>query len=196
MSHADVFNDIYRRNLWKVGSGTGSMPQYARSYMGYLQNFLRTNRIASVLDLGCGDWQFSRHLDWTGITYTGIDVSSVVLESTRSFARPGVSFLEMDAARDTLPAAELLLAKDVLQHWPNEDVQRFLPQLSRFRLALITNGFPPTSQGRLNADIRAGDFRPIDLSRPPFGLKGSFVHWYQSDEPKFVFLWTNPATDR
>jgi SAM-dependent methyltransferase len=194
MSHADVFNDIYRRNVWGVGSGPGSVPQFARSYMGYLQNFMRSNAVRSVLDVGCGDWQFSRYMDWSGIAYTGIDVSSVVLLTTRTFGRDGVRFAEMDAAHDALPSADLLLAKDVLQHWPNEDVSRFLAQLPRFRYALITNGFPPGSETQLNSDIAAGGFRPLDLSRAPFGLPGAFVFWFEAVEPKFVFLWTNPAT--
>jgi SAM-dependent methyltransferase len=192
MSHAEIFNSIYRRNAWAgAGSGAGSLPQNAKSYMAYLQRFMRSNRIRSVVDLGCGDWRFSRHIDWSGIDYTGIDVSSVVLETTRNFARPGISFMEMDGLTGDLPAADLLLAKDVLQHWSNAEISHFVARLPQFRMALITNGFPPNARSRVNEDIRAGDWRPVDLSQPPFNVHGTFVYWYQADEPKFLFLWRN-----
>lgn len=189
MSHAQVFNDIYRRNVWGAGSGPGSMPQTSGHYTNYLSRFLRSNRIGSVLDIGCGDWQIFHQFDWSGVIYTGIDVSSVVMSQTKTFAKPGVSFIEMDAVHDTLPQAQLLLAKDVLQHWSNRDVELFLEKLPRFQCALITNGFPTNSKRSVNADIDPGDFRPIDLSLPPFNLNGSFVFWYPADEMKFVYLW-------
>ena len=192
-SHAEVFNDIYRNNVWRGGSGTGSTLESARPYMVFLRNFLTANRIKSVVDLGCGDWQFAQHFDWTGVDYTGVDVSSVVLEHTRQFARPGIRFVEADARNGELPAADLLIAKDVLQHWCNGDVLHFLPVLQRFRFALVTNGFPPWLKTRVNAEIAPGDVRPVDLSAAPFGISGAYVFWYQADEPKYVFLWQNPG---
>ena len=138
-SHAEIFDDIYRNNLWHGGSGSGSREEMTREYRAFLRTFVHDNQIASVVDLGCGDWQIARHLDWTGIDYTGVDVSSVVLNDTKSFAREGVRFLHANAVTDPLPAADLLIVKDVLQHWSNADILAFLPRLQNYRLALITN---------------------------------------------------------
>src|ERR1700761_7129326 len=99
-SHAEIFDDIYRRNLWGSGSGAGSREEVTRVYRSYLHSFLRANRIASVVDLGCGDWQTARHMDWSGIDYLGLDVSSLALETAKQFARPGVRFLQANALRD------------------------------------------------------------------------------------------------
>ena len=82
-------------------------------------------------------------MDWTGIDYLGVDVSKVALENTRGFARPGVAFRQLNAVTEPLPPADLLVAKDVLQHWSNADILALLPKLSSFRYALITNGFLP-----------------------------------------------------
>ena len=54
MGHAEIFNDIYARNLWSGGSGAGSTPQNAKPYVNFLTFFLSINRIASVVDAGCG----------------------------------------------------------------------------------------------------------------------------------------------
>jgi len=190
-SHGEIFNDIYRRDLWQGGSGAGSREELTRDYRLLLQQFLSANAVASVVDVGCGDWQFSRHLDWDGIDYTGTDASDVVLENSRAFARDGVRFLHADATRDALPAADLLLAKDVLQHWSNADIAAFLPQLQKFRWALVTGSFPPHAQAYVNRDMPAGaNFRPVDLSKPPFGLPGRFIASFDAGDRKQVFLWT------
>jgi SAM-dependent methyltransferase len=193
MDHAMVFDHIYTFNLWAAGSGHGSTEENTREYRWFLENFLKSNYIKSVLDIGCGDWQFSRHIDWTGIEYLGVDVSAVVLANTKTFTRPGIEFRELNAVTNPLPSADLLVAKDVLQHWSNADILGFLPKLMSFRMALITNGFHPTGMTSVNLDIKPGRWRPVDLRRPPFSLPGSYVYWFDGGEPKYVFLWSNPA---
>jgi len=75
--HKRIFNNIYQNNLWDFGSGPGSLEQNTTEYRIFLQNFIRQNKIKRVLDIGCGDWRFSRLMDWSGLVYTGIDVSDV-----------------------------------------------------------------------------------------------------------------------
>lgn len=189
--HADIFDDIYARNLWEVGSGPGSTEENTRKYRWFLQNFLRSNRVTSVVDIGCGDWQFSKLIDWSGIDYVGVDVSAVVLSNTSKFARSGVSFRELNAVTSSIPPADLLIAKDVLQHWSNTDILSFLPKLAAYKMALITNGFHPAAMNNLNADIRAGFWRPVDLTMPPFNLTAQYVYWFHGGDPKYTLLWSN-----
>lgn len=186
--HAKVFDHIYTHNLWNQGSGLGSTEANTRPYREFLHNFLRANAVRSVVDLGCGDWQFSQLIDWKGIDYTGIDVSKVVLENTKAHAKPGIAFQEMNALSGELPRGELLLCKDVLQHWSNADILALIPKLAAYRYVLVTNGFLPAAKARTNTDISAGRWRPVDLARPPFNVRGAYVFWYQADEPKFVYL--------
>jgi len=112
-THKEVFDRIYSSNF-RGGSGPGSSEENTRQYRAFLKEFLVSNRIKSVVDVGCGDWQLSRHIGWSGIDYLGIDVSAVAIDNTKRFARPGVAFRELDATRDALPPADLLIAKDVL----------------------------------------------------------------------------------
>lgn len=191
MDHAGIFDRIYRENLWGEGSGTGSSEEATRAYRDFLHNFLRSNEVRSVVDLGCGDWRFSRLIDWSGIDYLGVDVSKVALQAALRFEGPGVRFRALDAVTEALPPADLLIAKDVLQHWSNADILALLPKLKGFRYALITNGFLPQDAARTNEDMAAGmDYRPVDLRRPPFRLPGAYVAWFAADEPKYSFLWT------
>src|SRR5271170_437160 len=78
-----VFETIYDKRVWGGGSGIGSSPRMAGSYMNFLQAFLNNNAIRSVVDIGCGDWQFSQFINWGERTYLGIDVVASVIETNR-----------------------------------------------------------------------------------------------------------------
>jgi FkbM family methyltransferase len=176
--HAQIFNFIYETDLWEGGSGAGSSPQSTERYRAFLKDFITENGVRSVVDAGCGDWQSSRLIDWSEIDYLGIDVSSVVLNNTKRFARDGVRFIEGDARTLDLPAADLLIMKDVLQHWANSDIMAIIPQFRKFRYCLITNGATEQVQAYVNRDMPAGGYRPVDLSQQPFSIPGSFELLY------------------
>ena len=133
------------------------------------------NGIKTVVDMGCGDWQFSQYIDWSGVQYSGYDiVSSVVAENEAKYSKPNIRFNLYSGDPTELPAADLLLAKDVLQHWSNSSIQNFLPNLSRYKVALITNCVNPAGE-TFNSEITDGDFRYLDLRQQPFLLDASEV---------------------
>ena len=51
-----------------------------KKYITFLTKFLKDHDITNVCDIGCGDWQVSKHIDWTGIHYLGIDVVKDVIK--------------------------------------------------------------------------------------------------------------------
>jgi len=178
-----VFEQIYAHNSWGHGSGEGSLPVHVRSYVRFLQKFLRQQRVASVVDFGCGDWQFSRSIPWDGIEYRGYDiVPAVVSANRRRYGSATVSFHEIGTTFDTLPPADLLIVKDVLQHWSDETVWSFLPVLSRYRLALITNCVNPAGPTQ-NVPIADGDFRYFDVRLLPFNIKAREVFSFSNHRP-------------
>jgi hypothetical protein len=71
---------------------------------------------------------------------------------------------------DELPAADLLISKDVLQHLSNELVQKFIRnnlKPGKYKWVLLTN-----DRGSENADTVPGGYRAIDLAARPFDVKG------------------------
>src|SRR5215213_5850070 len=126
----DRFEQIYATGEWGVGSGEGSYASDNAGYVKFLQQFLKDRKIKSVVDLGCGDWQTSRFVNWSGIQYKGFDLVRPVIERNKAtFGRPGVEFNVFSGLFSDLPPASLLIVKDVLQHWSNEAVSAFLPTL-------------------------------------------------------------------
>ena len=111
--------------MWGHGSGVGSLPEHTVEYRDFLQQFMARHGVRSVVDVGCGDWQFSRYVDWSNVTYVGIDVvSSVVDNNQREFGNDNISFRKF-LSLEKLPPADLLVCKDVLQHLPNATVKAY-----------------------------------------------------------------------
>lgn len=161
------FSQLYDQKIWGPGSGVGSLPEHTREYRTLLKQFMANNRTKSVVDLGCGDWQFSRHIDWSGVTYTGIDVvASLVEKNQREFGSSNIRFQKFESL-DKLPSADLLLCKDVLQHLPNRTVQAYLAAFKRkYKFCLITNDHEPVHLQ--NIDIPAAGWRTLRLELEPF----------------------------
>lgn len=182
-----AFTRVYEKGEWgrdekgRGISGSGSTVTNAAFYIVYLQNFLKSNEIRSVVDVGCGDWSLSKNLNWENVSYTGIDVVKDVIErNTAGYSAPNVKFLCGDILTMNLPSADLLICKDVLQHLPNDKVQQFLKQTRNFKHCLITNDVDPNTWTSANPQITIGDWRPIDLTKPPFNVKGTKVYTYRS----------------
>lgn len=177
MADANPFEDIYARGAWGAGSGPGSYPYYTIEYRAFLQRFISLNAIRSVVDIGCGDWQFSRFVDFAGAEYLGLDVARPVIEkNVAAFGRDGIAFKVMPDDLTEVPGGDLLLIKDVLQHLPDAEIRAILTQVApRFRFALITNSYEKIDTGR-NYDIGGhGDFRCIDLTAEPYNVDGAYV---------------------
>lgn len=174
----DVFVNIYKKNKWKYGSGEGSLVMHTRGYVAFLENFLQEHQVQSVVDMGCGDWQFSQNVRWGSARYHGFDVvPAVIEENTRTFSSDTVDFQLYSGNPKELPAADLLIVKDVLQHLPNRAIFQFLSVLDRFKYTLITNCVNPRGRTR-NRNVWAGGFRYLDLRLPPFNLPATEAYQF------------------
>jgi SAM-dependent methyltransferase len=182
---AKAFTQIYDDKVWGVGSGGegtsggGSTLAATVVYRAYLQQFLKDHGVRSVVDAGCGDWEFSSAMDWSGIDYTGFDVvPSVIAEDQRKYGAPNIKFQTADIVRTDLPAADLLVCKDVLQHLPQQDVLAFLAQLPKYKYVLLTDTVDKATLTAENHEIKPGDFRLLDVTKPPFSMPGLKVLTY------------------
>jgi SAM-dependent methyltransferase len=182
-SREAAFDSIYKSAMWGANaqgagnSGFGSTLRTTLLYRTFLGQLLKDLKIQSVVDAGCGDWEFSQAIDWTGIDYKGYDIVPAVIEHDKaSYAKPNIQFFNADIIETDLPPADLLISKHVLQHLPNADVQKFLTrQLHKYKYVLLTDGVSVGSMSSTNPDIKPGQYRPLDLTRPPFNLRGAKV---------------------
>jgi SAM-dependent methyltransferase len=169
----DLFRTIYERDLWRGGSGEGSTADATVEYRRFLDDLIVSKSVKSVVDVGCGDWQFSRFVDWGSIRYTGVDiVPEVIAGLTHDFGTSRIRFVVADGRTAKLPKADLLVCKDVLQHWPNQAIIDFVERnRRRFRYLLLTDDvWSVHEHAGLNVDVPVGGWRPIDLEVAPFNV--------------------------
>jgi SAM-dependent methyltransferase len=172
----NTFNRIYAEATWGkdvagVGtSGTGSTLGITREYRAYIEDFVKKHNVTSVVDAGCGDWRFSSAIDWGNASYLGVDIASDVIAAVRNKHQTDKIAFEVGDITGELPAADLLISKDVLQHLSNELVHKFIGnnlRKGKYKWVILTN-----DRGSGNPDVASGGYRAIDLAAPPFEVRG------------------------
>ncbi|MGE0197428.1 MAG: class I SAM-dependent methyltransferase [Simkaniaceae bacterium] len=177
-----IFSWIYHSGTWDESgfSLSGSQVEIMQPYMQFLQDFLNQYEIQSVVDVGCGDWAFSRYIDWNRIEYFGIDIVPFVIErNLELFSQSNIHFILGNALEMDLPEADLLICKDTFQHLSNQSIKRLLAQCGKFKHCLFTDYVDPKTLSSSNSDIPNGNMHFIDLTKPPFNLKGEKVLLFQ-----------------
>jgi len=162
------------------------MPIHTIEYRAFLSKFIAENEIKSVTDLGCGDWQSTHLMDWTGIHYIGLDVVQwLISRNTERFQQSNIEFRHFTDL-DQLPGGDLCICKEVFQHLPNDLIKEHLRVISsRYRFALITNMAEPIEQ--CNRDIEIGGGRPLRLETEPFNARGCNIFSYNPQSGSWIF---------
>jgi glycosyltransferase involved in cell wall biosynthesis len=166
-----VFDRIYALNTWgnaESRSGDGSDTKGTEAIRAALPDLFRELAIKSLLDLPCGDFKWMRLLD-LDLDYTGADIVIEVIEQNqRMYGRPGRRFQILDITKDAIPTVDLIFCRDLLVHLSFREIEDALANIalsgSRY---LLTTTFPSRD---LNSDVEAGQWRPLNLQRPPFSF--------------------------
>lgn len=165
-----VFRDIYRRNHWggtASPSGAGASPDQTAHLRRTLPELLRHLAVGTLLDLPCGDYSWMRLVALPVASYIGGDLLPELVRPLHA-AHGGSQhrFVVLDLLADGLPGADLLLCRDCLVHLSYVDIRRAMANVLRADIRyLLTTTFPATER---NEDIVTGDWRPLNLERPPF----------------------------
>jgi len=175
------FTEIYVKKKWgsrgkngKGSSGTGSnnSPD-TKWYIDLLMKHIEETGSKSICDLGCGDWEFSKTIDWQGLHYTGIDcVKSVIEDNIKNYEKDNIKFLHGDAGQ--IPVGyDLVILKDVIQHWTDDKIKEILPQIiDNNKFVLLGNGYmfgrDKTKNDWTDRTLdKIYHYHPIDVSKRP-----------------------------
>jgi len=128
-------------------NGPGSSLGCTEPIVERLPALLHRHQLTTMLDVGCGDWNWMRHVDLTGIDYTGWDVDIAQVARNRKLFGDRARFdAENILTVEDMPRYDVILCRDVLAHLPNEHI---LAVLDRFRASgsryLLASTYPGAS---------------------------------------------------
>jgi hypothetical protein len=109
----------------------------------------------------------------------------VVEYNAREHSFPKYSFTHLDFCneKESIQSGELCILKDVLQHWPLQNIYTFLDYLvesGKFTYILICNC---CDQVKDNTDIKAGDWRKLSCDYLPLKkYNPTKIYNYQTKE--------------
>lgn len=171
MTHAEIFDDIYRTNFWG-GSGGGSREEVAWPFADYATRLIDAGEIVDdVLDIGCGDGTVGRMIDLGTARYLGCDASQTVIEiAIAATSHRRRRYLAIDATTVQPPPADLVLLKEVTQHLSNADIRALMANLSRYPMVLHCSSLSTATHLCVDGDIETGKgYRSVRLA--DFGCK-------------------------
>jgi Methyltransferase domain len=172
MSHEAVFTRIYRGSEWlsdESRSGPGSELVRTARLRRELPELLAELGVDVLLDAGCGDFRWLSETELPVREYIGVEVvGELAAELERHYTGPGRRFVQADITRDELPCADFILCRDVLVHFPDDDILR---ALAAFRGAGAQWLLATTFAAReTNEPIELGSWRTLNLEAPPFSF--------------------------
>ena len=171
MSHEQIFTEIYMRNSWgstESVSGISATLSRTESIREKLPVIFQTLGIQSIVDVGCGDWNWMQRVDLSGMTYLGIDIVEPLIESLQArHTKPGIRFQKMDVLSEPPETADLWIVRDFCGLYGYDEIkqlfQEFLSSDSRF-IAITT------IDDCENQDTLPGTWRALNLRDAPFNL--------------------------
>ena len=193
MDISKIFSKIYENNTWDYGSGPGSLPAFTGDYRKVIEEVIKRNKIKTVLDYGCGDWQFSKLINWEQLidNYQGVDVVESLINSHRNnYESAKIKFNVVNDAWDW-PTVDLIICKDVLQHLPNEHIEEILKKMKMSAKYLLITNDVTNVKGKFveNLNCLPGKWRPLDLLKDPWNLKGTpLITWPVKNRVKQCLL--------
>lgn len=198
------FTKIYDKSVWGKnwkgeggsGKGDGQSPD-SKYYINLVIEVIKKHNIKSVCDIGCGDWKASRFIPWKelGVDYHGVDVvKSVVEKNNAEYGNDNISFHHGDILTFPCENYDLVLIKDVLQHFKDEDVLNVCDKIILDNnFVLMTNGYKfgrsPQKNNWIKRDINNQySYHPIDIEKEPLVKYKDNVKWVKIRRYKQMIL--------
>jgi len=149
-------------------SGPGSDLAQTEVVRGVLPTLVKELNCGTLLDVPCGDFYWMRLVDMN-VDYIGADVvDELIRQNQRAYGNARRKFVQLDLLCDPLPTADLVLCRDCLVHFSNQDIVRALANIRRSGATWM---LATTFVGReCNEDIPTGKWRAVNLQRAPFDL--------------------------
>lgn len=170
MDVAERFASIHESNLWGAEtsvSGLGSETGATLPLQRQLPALLRKLGVGMLVDAPFGDGGWIAGLDLREIRYIGVDIVPALIAENRDKHQAVGTFVLADITGDPPPLTDAILCRDCLVHLSFANIRRAVENFRRSGAQwLIATTFP---EWQRNSDCEDGDWRALNMTRPPFG---------------------------
>tara|TARA_A100001011_G_scaffold204196_1_gene212482 strand:+ start:101 stop:820 length:720 start_codon:yes stop_codon:yes gene_type:complete len=202
-----VFTSIFKSKHWAHGdipdeyisvSGHGSNinTEQSSNLISSLVEFIKKNKINSILDMPCGDFLWmNKLLKQTEIrNYLGLDiVEEIIDQNIKLYENENIRFRSCDIVDyETSEEFDLVLMRDFFIHTNNEDIRRILMNIKKMNIKYFA--FENYSIFK-NVDVISGKHRKINLKLNPFNLMEPFYSFKDFEIDKFIYVYKKEALD-
>jgi len=189
----DRFSKIYENGIWfankESASGSGSTLGVTMQVRMWLPELIKKYNIETLVDVGCGDFNWMKEVD-LGCGYIGTDiVKSVIEENIKHHQKENVTFIHSNAIEDKIPDGDIVLCRDVLFHLSYEDGKKLIENIKKSKAKfLVTTSHKEMT---LNKDIYTGNFRKICLEIEPYNFPKPMEELFESEvfPDRFLGFW-------
>ncbi len=183
----EVFTSIYSENTWGSHvsrSGPGSTEAQSANIVKMINELIDRQKIKSILDLPCGDFNWMKRVSLSDVDYVGGDIVEELIENNiKNFRKDNINFRHLDIINDDLPRADLIIVRDCFVHFSYQNILKSIENIKRSECKyILTTTF---TKQRVNYDIVTGDWRPINLLHKPFNLPKPLVLTEENYAGKF-----------
>jgi hypothetical protein len=198
----ELFAHYYHNNNWgsqESASGEGSTLKYTENLRAELPRLLKHYKIQTMLDAPCGDYNWMRVVPReNGIRYVGGDIVEELIDCNRRlFADAATEFKIIDVRNDPLPSADIWMCRDCLFHLSNQDIFHALENFCKSDINYLFTSTHP--HANLNLNIDTGDFRQLNLEKPPFNFPKADIYiddWIEGFPVRQLGLWSRTAISK
>jgi len=169
-----IFCEVKEKNIWGSSesvSGPGSDLSQTQTLVIELPRLLKEKNIKTLLDIPCGDFNWMKNIDMSGISYIGADiVNELIEENTEKYETENIKFSVMDIVNDRLPKSDMVFVRDCFVHLPYRHILKAMKNIKKSGSKyLLATTFTEVSK---NYDIimenLIGRWRPLNLRLKPF----------------------------
>jgi SAM-dependent methyltransferase len=174
---AKQFVSIKRGHGHESLSGPGSHISNTKEVVQLIPNIINKYSIRSILDLGCGDWNWFKTVPLpNNLKYIGWDCDEkMVADNNRKYGRENISFHVSDICTEPYPKVDLVICRDVLFHLDaslaNSIIRRIRePGVAKYFLSTSFNTVTKNVNISPYNNIENWGFYKINLNIEPFNL--------------------------
>ena len=178
------FTTIYKKNIWGSSGSGSNFSINNKWFLSELRTIIDKYEIKSIADLGCGDWKIMSHFEFNeDESYTGIDCVDFLIENhNKKFKKDNINFVQQDISLEIPSGYDLVIIKDVIQHWDDEHILDKFPEiLKNNKYVYCINGYrfmrnPLKNNWEHRQVDKKYNYHPISFDKKPFTKFKNYIN--------------------